>query len=99
MMTTGMHLVSGPVSLVWACSFIPVPLLDKYDSITFGSCNKPVCEDKSHQALYLIRPLTFSGPADVFCVSCCNCVGWRYEFAFEKSQKYKENKVTSGIIG
>jgi len=37
--------------------------------------------------------LSPSSPADVFCVSCANCVGWRYEFAFEKSQKYKENKV------
>jgi hypothetical protein len=31
--------------------------------------------------------------SDIFCVSCCSCIGWRYDFAFEKSQKYKEDKV------
>jgi len=31
--------------------------------------------------------------ADIFCVSCCNCVGWRYDFAYEKAQKYKEGKI------
>lgn len=31
--------------------------------------------------------------SDIFCVSCCSCVGWRYDFAFEKTQKYKEGKV------
>uniref|UniRef100_A0A1J3D5C5 Protein yippee-like n=1 Tax=Noccaea caerulescens TaxID=107243 RepID=A0A1J3D5C5_NOCCA len=30
--------------------------------------------------------------ADIFCVSCGSIVGWRYETAHEKSQKYKEGK-------
>ncbi|KAL6278120.1 hypothetical protein ACE6H2_021721 [Prunus campanulata] len=30
--------------------------------------------------------------ADIFCVSCGSMVGWRYEAAQEKSQKYKEGK-------
>ncbi|KAL2500542.1 Protein yippee-like [Forsythia ovata] len=29
---------------------------------------------------------------DVFCVRCGSLVGWRYEIAHEKSQKYKEGK-------
>ncbi|KAF3550047.1 hypothetical protein DY000_02003939 [Brassica cretica] len=29
---------------------------------------------------------------DIYCVKCGSYVGWRYEFAFEKSQKYKEGK-------
>lgn len=30
--------------------------------------------------------------ADVYCNSCQQIVGWKYEEAFEKSQKYKEGK-------
>ncbi|GER50957.1 protein yippee-like [Striga asiatica] len=30
--------------------------------------------------------------ADIFCVRCGSIVGWKYEVAHEKSQKYKEGK-------
>ncbi|XP_020276208.1 protein yippee-like [Asparagus officinalis] len=30
--------------------------------------------------------------ADIFCVGCGSIVGWKYEAAHEKSQKYKEGK-------
>ncbi|KAG5187292.1 Yippee/Mis18 [Tribonema minus] len=30
--------------------------------------------------------------ADIYCVDCQSLVGWRYERAFEESQKYKEGK-------
>ncbi|AEE74705.1 Protein yippee-like protein [Arabidopsis thaliana] len=30
--------------------------------------------------------------ADIFCVSCGSLVGWKYEIAYDKSQKYKEGK-------
>mmetsp|Transcript_12551 Transcript_12551/g.27074 ORF Transcript_12551/g.27074 Transcript_12551/m.27074 type:complete len:128 (+) Transcript_12551:215-598(+) len=30
--------------------------------------------------------------SDIFCVSCCNPLGWRYDMAYEKQQKYKEGK-------
>uniref|UniRef100_A0A9I9CTZ5 Yippee domain-containing protein n=1 Tax=Cucumis melo TaxID=3656 RepID=A0A9I9CTZ5_CUCME len=30
--------------------------------------------------------------ADIFCVGCGSIVGWTYETAFEKNQKYKEGK-------
>ncbi|KAK6135803.1 hypothetical protein DH2020_010372 [Rehmannia glutinosa] len=30
--------------------------------------------------------------ADIFCVRCGSIVGWKYETAHEKSQKYKEGK-------
>ncbi|CAA0381786.1 unnamed protein product [Arabidopsis thaliana] len=30
--------------------------------------------------------------ADIFCVSCGFLVGWKYEIAYDKSQKYKEGK-------
>ncbi|PSS32541.1 Protein yippee-like [Actinidia chinensis var. chinensis] len=31
--------------------------------------------------------------ADIFCVGCGSILGWKYEFAHEKSQKYKEGKT------
>ncbi|XP_031110396.1 protein yippee-like [Ipomoea triloba] len=30
--------------------------------------------------------------ADIFCVKCGSIVGWKYEMAHEKNQKYKEGK-------
>ena len=30
--------------------------------------------------------------ADIFCCSCGQIIGWKYESAHEKSQKYKEGK-------
>ncbi|KAI0512204.1 hypothetical protein KFK09_012842 [Dendrobium nobile] len=30
--------------------------------------------------------------SDIFCVGCGSIVGWKYEAAHEKSQKYKEGK-------
>ncbi|KAF6147067.1 hypothetical protein GIB67_036786 [Kingdonia uniflora] len=30
--------------------------------------------------------------ADIFCVCCGSIVGWKYESAQEKNQKYKEGK-------
>ncbi|RAL36927.1 unnamed protein product [Cuscuta campestris] len=30
--------------------------------------------------------------ADIFCVQCGSIVGWKYEIAHEKDQKYKEGK-------
>ncbi|XP_074560132.1 protein yippee-like [Curcuma longa] len=30
---------------------------------------------------------------DVFCVCCGSIVGWKYEVAHEKAQKYKEGKI------
>ncbi|KAJ8747211.1 hypothetical protein K2173_019509 [Erythroxylum novogranatense] len=29
---------------------------------------------------------------DIFCVKCCSILGWKYEYAKESSQKYKEGK-------
>lgn len=30
--------------------------------------------------------------ADIFCVGCGSSVGWKYEVAYDDSQKYKEGK-------
>ncbi|KAF2288541.1 hypothetical protein GH714_008309 [Hevea brasiliensis] len=29
---------------------------------------------------------------DIFCVGCGSILGWKYEYAHEKAQKYKEGK-------
>ena len=29
---------------------------------------------------------------DIHCTTCGNVLGWKYEMAFEESQKYKEGK-------
>ncbi|WOL16535.1 protein yippee-like isoform X4 [Canna indica] len=30
---------------------------------------------------------------DTFCIGCGSVVGWKYDIAYEKNQKYKEGKV------
>lgn len=30
--------------------------------------------------------------ADIYCTCCNSVLGWKYEHAFEESQKYKEGK-------
>ncbi|XP_010543737.1 PREDICTED: protein yippee-like At3g11230 isoform X2 [Tarenaya hassleriana] len=30
--------------------------------------------------------------ADIYCIKCGSYLGWKYEVAYEKSQKYKEGK-------
>ncbi|XP_057498312.1 protein yippee-like [Actinidia eriantha] len=30
--------------------------------------------------------------ADIFCIGCGSIVGWKYEAAYDKSQRYKEGK-------
>ena len=30
--------------------------------------------------------------ADIFCYNCGEALGWKYEKAYEESQKYKEGK-------
>jgi hypothetical protein len=36
--------------------------------------------------------------ADIYCESCKNTLGWKYEQAFESSQKYKEGKYIIELI-
>ena len=36
--------------------------------------------------------------ADIFCESCKQTLGWKYEQAFESSQKYKEGKFIIELI-
>lgn len=67
-MTTGMHLVSGGLfKLALAARQLPEP--EASGQNTQNTQNTPV------------RQWHLSGTslfADIFCVSCCSCVGWRY---------------------
>ncbi|KAF2602275.1 hypothetical protein F2Q70_00025786, partial [Brassica cretica] len=37
--------------------------------------------------------------ADIYLVKCGSYVGWKYEFAVEKNQQYKEGKSILGRFG
>lgn len=49
----------------------------------------PTCLTPSEQRLLLTG---LHSVADIFCESCKTTLGWKYEQAFETSQKYKEGK-------
>ncbi|XP_038893239.1 protein yippee-like isoform X1 [Benincasa hispida] len=48
-----------------------------------------VCLGKIEERLMMTGMHTV---ADIFCVGCGSIVGWKYETAHEKNQKYKEGK-------
>ncbi|KAE8648019.1 protein yippee-like isoform X2 [Cucumis sativus] len=48
-----------------------------------------VCLGKIEERLMMTGMHTV---ADIFCVGCGSMVGWKYETAHEKNQKYKEGK-------
>ncbi|KAI3458540.1 hypothetical protein Pfo_015203 [Paulownia fortunei] len=55
-------------------------LFSKVVNVTLGEKEERVMMTGSHTV------------ADIFCVQCGSIVGWKYEIAYEKSQKYKEGK-------
>ncbi|KAM1198411.1 hypothetical protein ACFX2J_009778 [Malus domestica] len=55
-------------------------LFDKVVNVTLGEKEERIMITGLHTV------------ADIFCVSCGSNVGWKYEAAHEKSQKYKEGK-------
>ncbi|CDP12662.1 unnamed protein product [Coffea canephora] len=55
-------------------------LFDKAVNVTIGEKEERMMMTGMHTVV------------DIFCVGCGSLVGWKYESAFEKSQKYKEGK-------
>ncbi|KAM3570997.1 hypothetical protein VYU27_006957 [Nannochloropsis oceanica] len=55
-------------------------LFDKVVNVTTGPHEKRVLITGLHTV------------ADIYCLDCETLVGWKYEEAFERSQKYKEGK-------
>ncbi|KAL3035260.1 hypothetical protein AAZX31_02G240600 [Glycine max] len=61
--------------------------MDAVNILFFYSVNVTVGVNEDRQMLTGMHTV-----ADIFCVGCGSIVGWRYETAHEKSQKYKEGK-------
>ena len=59
----------------------------RFNILFFYSVNVTVGVNEDRQMLTGMHTV-----ADIFCVGCGSIVGWRYETAHEKSQKYKEGK-------
>nr|XP_017217882.1 PREDICTED: protein yippee-like isoform X1 [Daucus carota subsp. sativus] len=55
-------------------------LFDKVENVTVGEKEQRMMMTGMHIVV------------DIFCVTCGSIVGWKYESAYEKSQKYKEGK-------
>ncbi|CAA0836612.1 Yippee family putative zinc-binding protein [Striga hermonthica] len=55
-------------------------LFSKVVNVTYGEKEERLMMTGSHIVV------------DIFCVRCGSIVGWKYEVAHEKSQKYKEGK-------
>lgn len=74
--------VCGCVFLVQSfhCKHGKAYLFNKVSNVTIGETEDRMMMTGKHTV------------ADIFCVSCGSIVGWRYETAHEKSQKYKEGK-------
>ncbi|CAK9133861.1 unnamed protein product [Ilex paraguariensis] len=49
-------------------------------NVTFGEKEEPMMMTGMHTVV------------DIFCVGCGSVVGWKYEAANERTQKYKEGK-------
>ncbi|KAG6395385.1 hypothetical protein SASPL_146028 [Salvia splendens] len=55
-------------------------LFNKVSNVTLGEKEERLMMTGAHTV------------ADLYCVQCGSIVGWKYEMAHEKSQKYKEGK-------
>ncbi|CAM9243401.1 unnamed protein product [Chrysoparadoxa australica] len=57
----------------------------------------PCAPSSSSQGPFVKRTLTtgLHTVADIYCQGCQTLVGWKYENAYEESQKYKEGKKLS----
>ncbi|KAH1263321.1 Protein yippee-like [Glycine soja] len=68
-------------------NIVLVLFMDAVNILFFYSVNVTVGVNEDRQMLTGMHTV-----ADIFCVGCGSIVGWRYETAHEKSQKYKEGK-------
>ncbi|RXI01383.1 hypothetical protein DVH24_014732 [Malus domestica] len=77
---THLGLVDDVISKSFHCRHGKAYLFDKVVNVTLGEQEERIMITGLHTV------------ADIFCVSCGSNVGWKYEAAHEKSQKYKEGK-------
>ncbi|XP_073020180.1 protein yippee-like [Primulina eburnea] len=78
----GTHLAVSEdiISKSFYCKHGKAYLFDKVVNVTLGEKEERLMTTGMHVA------------ADIFCVRCGSVVGWKYETAQEKSQKYKEGR-------
>ncbi|CAK9173566.1 unnamed protein product [Ilex paraguariensis] len=76
------HLALGEdiVSKSFHCKHGKAYLFNKVANVTVGAKEERMMTTGLHSVV------------DLFCVGCGSIVGWKYEIAHEKSQKYKEGK-------
>ncbi|KAL7107645.1 hypothetical protein ABFS83_06G067400 [Erythranthe nasuta] len=77
---THLALSDDVVSKSFQCRHGKAYLFKKVVNVTLGDKEERMMMTGSHTV------------ADIFCVKCGSMVGWKYETAHEKSQKYKEGK-------
>uniref|UniRef100_A0A5B7BA22 Protein yippee-like n=1 Tax=Davidia involucrata TaxID=16924 RepID=A0A5B7BA22_DAVIN len=77
---THLALCEDVVSKSFHCKHGKAYLFSKVVNVTVGVVEERMMMTGSHTV------------ADIFCVGCGSIVGWKYETAHEKSQKYKEGK-------
>ncbi|PKI34521.1 protein yippee-like At3g08990 [Punica granatum] len=77
---THLALVDDIMSKSFHCRHGRAYLFDRVVNITMGDSEERMMITGMHTV------------ADIFCVGCGSIVGWKYEAAHEKSQKYKEGK-------
>ncbi|CAI9091692.1 OLC1v1026781C1 [Oldenlandia corymbosa var. corymbosa] len=77
---THLALCEDVVSKSFHCRHGKAYLFNKVANVTTGETEERMMMTGLHTV------------ADIFCVKCGSIVGWKYETAHEKSQKYKEGK-------
>ncbi|KAB2013769.1 hypothetical protein ERO13_D09G160200v2 [Gossypium hirsutum] len=77
---THLALLDDIISKSFHCRHGKAYLFDKVVNITVGEKEERMMMTGLHTVV------------DIFCVGCGSIVGWKYESAHEKTQKYKEGK-------
>ncbi|XP_021289508.1 protein yippee-like isoform X1 [Herrania umbratica] len=77
---THLALLDDIISKSFHCRHGKAYLFDRVVNITVGEKEERLMMTGMHTVV------------DIFCVGCGSIVGWKYEAAHEKTQKYKEGK-------
>ncbi|KAK6943116.1 Yippee/Mis18/Cereblon [Dillenia turbinata] len=77
---THLAVAEDVISRTFHCRHGKAYLLDKVVNVTVGEKEERMMMTGLHTVV------------DLFCVGCGEILGWKYEIAYEKNQKYKEGK-------
>ncbi|KAK8709038.1 hypothetical protein V6N13_060071 [Hibiscus sabdariffa] len=79
--------VMGHASLLMSYAFCRYEWFNLFSFLMHNSVNISVGEKKDRMMMTGMHTIV-----DIFCVGCGSILGWKYESAHEKTQKYKEGK-------